>query len=114
MCACGQHKESPEGVGRHMRVHDSGLCACETYSRPIGEELTTVCNATEGENIKLSVCFFLKVSKNLTAWLSLVAEKMKAKGNLFCRQWVAAITLRNGLVEKLGMYIWKTIINLFF
>ena len=29
-----------------MRAHGSGLCACETYGRPIVEE---VCGATEGE-----------------------------------------------------------------
>ena len=56
-------KGAPGGVGGLMRTHGDGLCACETYSRPIVEE---VCGATEGEGVVTGLP--PKVSKNLIAW----------------------------------------------
>ena len=40
--------ETPDGVGRHMRAHGCGLCACEAYGRAAVEEVR---GATEGERI---------------------------------------------------------------
>ena len=38
-------KGAPYCVGSHMHSHSSGLCACQSYGRPVVEE---VCGATEG------------------------------------------------------------------
>ena len=38
----------PDGVGRHVRAHSCGLCACESYGRAVVEEVR---GATEGERI---------------------------------------------------------------
>ena len=40
--------EAPDGVGRHMRAHGSGLRAFEAYGRAVVEEVR---GATEGERI---------------------------------------------------------------